>query len=89
GGPSPAVGDRMPPRPGMADGLGWSIVLPSEAQSAAVKESAQQGRVPLAVAVDPDLPHAVLVRPDGHVALTAAPDEAAELPDRLTAWLNR
>ncbi|ONI84786.1 hypothetical protein ALI22I_30295 [Saccharothrix sp. ALI-22-I] len=89
GGPSPAIGDRMPPRPGMAEGLGWSIVLPSEAETAAVKESAQRGRVPIAVAVDADLPHAVLVRPDGHVALTAPPAEAADLPERLAAWLNR
>ncbi|MEO6090167.1 MAG: FAD-dependent monooxygenase [Umezawaea sp.] len=89
GGPSPAVGDRMPPRAGMATGIGWSLVLPSEADAVAVKEAAASAPVPLAIAVDPGLPHAVLVRPDGHVALTAPAAGAAALPDRLGAWLVR
>lgn len=88
-GPGPAVGDRMPPRPGMADGLGWSIVLPPHADAVAVKENVERGDIPIAVAVDQDLPHAVLVRPDGHVALVAAGEEAAALPARLVQWLRR
>ena len=87
-GPKPAVGDRMAPRPGMAEGIGWSLVLPPGADRVAVGEAAQSSPVPLAVAEDEGLPHAVLVRPDGHVALTAPAGEAAELPARLKDWLH-
>ncbi|MFC4029888.1 FAD-dependent monooxygenase [Streptomyces polygonati] len=88
-GPKPRVGDRMPPRPGMADGLGWSLVLPAGADGLAVKRAAEAGPTPLAVAYDDSLPHAVVVRPDGHIALTAPAAEAAALPGRLADWLNR
>lgn len=88
-GPGPSAGDRMPPRAGMAEGIGWSLVLPAGADAAAVREAARSSAVPIAVAEDEQLPHAVLVRPDGHVALTASTDEAAELPRRLQEWLDR
>jgi 2-polyprenyl-6-methoxyphenol hydroxylase-like FAD-dependent oxidoreductase len=87
-GPKPAAGDRMAPRPGMAEGIGWSLVLPAGAGTPAVREAAQTSAVPIAVAEDGGLPHAVLVRPDGHVALTAPAAEAAELPARLADWLR-
>ncbi|WP_165953966.1 FAD-dependent monooxygenase [Streptomyces sp. 8K308] len=88
GAQSPAVGERMPPRPGMATGIGWSLLLPPGADSPAVKEAAAASATPIAVATVTDLPHAVLVRPDGHVALTSPAAEAAELPGRLAAWLR-
>ncbi|MFJ8312058.1 MULTISPECIES: FAD-dependent monooxygenase [unclassified Streptomyces] len=85
----PAVGERMPPRPGMAQGIGWSLLLPSDADAVAVKEAAEASPTPLAVATVDDLPHAVLVRPDGHIALTASAAEAPGLPARLTDWLHQ
>lgn len=88
-GPSPAVGDRMPPRPGMAPGLGWSLLVPSGAGLAAAEATAREIPVPVAVAEAAGLPHAVLVRPDGHVALTAPVALLAELPGRLREWLHR
>ncbi|CAL9674732.1 FAD-dependent monooxygenase [Streptomyces sp. enrichment culture] len=88
-GPKPAVGDRMAPRPGMAQGIGWSLVLPAGADTAAVEEAARLAPVPLAVTQDATLPHAVVVRPDGHVALTADASEAGELPARLGDWLRQ
>ncbi|MEU0688403.1 FAD-dependent monooxygenase [Streptomyces uncialis] len=87
-GPKPGVGDRMAPRPGMAEGIGWSLVLPPGADLAAAEEAAGSAVVPLAVTRDEGLPHAVLVRPDGHVALTAPAAAAATLPARLAHWLD-
>ncbi|GLV79342.1 FAD-dependent monooxygenase [Streptomyces hygroscopicus] len=88
-GPSPAVGDRMPPRPGMATGLGWSLLLPPGAGLAAAEAAAREIPTSVAVTEADGLPHAVLVRPDGHVALTAPASLAAELPGRLREWLHR
>ncbi|MGW4983681.1 FAD-dependent monooxygenase [Streptomyces mirabilis] len=88
-GPSPAVGERMPPRPGMAEGLGWSLLLPPGADRAATEAAAGESPTPVAVTEVADLPHAVLVRPDGHIALTAPATEAPELPRRLVEWLHR
>ncbi|MZG14814.1 hypothetical protein GTY44_15170 [Streptomyces sp. SID5914] len=39
-GPRPRVGDRMPLRPGMAEGIGCSLVLPDGADPAGVKGAA-------------------------------------------------
>ncbi|ARQ70587.1 hypothetical protein CAG99_18605 [Streptomyces marincola] len=92
GTPHPRVGERMPPRPGMAEGIGWSLLLPPGLGAEtvqAVDEAAATSPTRLAVATVDDLPHAVLVRPDGHVALTAPGPEAATLPGALRAWLNR
>ncbi|WP_405474975.1 FAD-dependent monooxygenase [Streptomyces sp. NBC_00009] len=88
-GPKPAVGERMAPRPGMAGGLAWSLVLPTDADALAVKEAVESTGLDIAVAADDELPHAVLVRPDGHIALTAPSEQAAQLPAQLTQWLNR
>ncbi|MFG2052034.1 FAD-dependent monooxygenase [Micromonospora sp. NPDC048935] len=88
GTPKPAVGDRMPPRPGMAEGLGWSMLLPPDADLDAATRAAADSPTAISVAVSADLPHAVLVRPDGHVALTASAAAAADLPARLRTWLN-
>ncbi|MGW0807704.1 FAD-dependent monooxygenase [Nonomuraea sp. NPDC002799] len=85
--PQPAVGRRMPPRPGMADGLGWSLLVPADADLVAVKEAAEQSRTPITVATA-ELPHAALVRPDGYVAMTAPAADAATLPARLPGWLD-
>lgn len=89
GGARPAVGQRMPPRPGMAAGVGWSLLLPPDADQAAVEKAAAGGRLPIAVATVADLPHAVVVRPDGHVALAAPAPDAAALPGRLADWLQQ
>lgn len=87
-GPKPRVGDRMPPRPGMADNLGWSLLLPVNIDLVAVKEAATSSVTPITVATVEDLPHAVMVRPDGHIALTSPAEDAARLPGQLTEWLN-
>jgi 2-polyprenyl-6-methoxyphenol hydroxylase-like FAD-dependent oxidoreductase len=87
-GPKPGVGDRMPPRPGMADGIGWSLLLPAGADVVAAKQTAADSATPITVSTVDDLPHAVLVRPDGHIALTAATADAAGLPGRLPDWLS-
>ncbi|MFC8715441.1 FAD-dependent monooxygenase [Streptomyces sp. NPDC057197] len=87
-GPKPAAGERMPPRPGMAPGLGWSLLLPAGTDTTAAERAAAASATPLAVATVEDLPHAVLVRPDGHIALTASAADAAELPARLADWLR-
>jgi len=87
--PKPAVGQRMPPRPGMADGLGWSLLLPTDADVVAVKEATTYSSTPITVATLDELSHAVLVRPDGHVALTAASEKATELPGQLGVWFGQ
>ncbi|WP_327583540.1 FAD-dependent monooxygenase [Nonomuraea sp. NBC_00507] len=86
-GPQPTVGHRMPPRHGMAQGLAWSLMVPPDADVVAVKEATGQIKTPITVGTA-DLPHAVLVRPDGYVAMTAPAEDAASLPGRLPGWLQ-
>ena len=87
GGRHPGVGDRMPPRPGMSQDFGWSLVVPPAADTVDLRAAVAGGPIPVALAVEPDLTHAALVRPDGHIALIAEPWQAAELPARLPRWL--
>ncbi|MYR59488.1 hypothetical protein GTY54_25695, partial [Streptomyces sp. SID625] len=70
-------------------GLGWSLLLPAGTDTTAAERAAAASATPLAVATVEDLPHAVLVRPDGHIALTASAADAAELPARLADWLRQ
>jgi 2-polyprenyl-6-methoxyphenol hydroxylase-like FAD-dependent oxidoreductase len=83
----PGVGERMAPTAGMATGLGWSLVGPPGFDVPAVRAAAAASATPLAVTTA-DIPHAVLVRPDGHVAGTAPAGTAAALPARLARWLT-
>lgn len=88
GGPRPAVGDRMPPRKGMAEGIGWSLLVPPGADRAGAEAVAAASPTPIAVAASDDLPHAVLVRPDGHIALTAPAEDASAPVAALREWLT-
>lgn len=82
-------GRRVASREGMATGIGWSLLVPESADQLAVKEAAESSATPIAVLAVDDLPRAVLVRPDGYVALTETPDNAAALPGALATWLRR
>ncbi|MFD7656747.1 FAD-dependent monooxygenase [Actinosynnema sp. NPDC059797] len=79
------VGRRVPPRPATAPRLGWSLLVPTGAAAAA--RSAVAGR-PISVEQVEDREDAVLVRPDGYAAATAAAADVHRLVGELTAWLH-